>query len=638
MLRGIHKASSNWIGRAIMGVVLGLIAISFGIWGIGDIFRGFGQSTLAKVGSAEIRIETFRQLYQDRLTQLGRQFGRPILPDQARALGLDRQFLNQVVADAAIDERTRSMRLGVSDAEIARQVTDMGAFKGINGQFDRARFEAVIRNAGYTEQRFLAEQRRNILRQQLISTISDQTFVPKTALDVFNRFQNEERTIEYVMLGKAQAGDIAEPSPEDLAKYFEERKVVFRAPETRKVTVVTLKPEDIASRVEVSEDDLKKAYASRKARYETPERRKILQIVFPNMDEAKAASEKLASGTTFEDLAKERGLKDTDIDLGTVTKTAVVDREVGNAAFALKDGEVSKPIEGRFGIAIVKIAAIEPATTKSFEEVSAELKRDISLDRAKNEMTSVQEKVEDERLGGASLVDAAKKFGLTPRVIESIDRTGKDAAGKPVADLPEGADLVSSIFAADVHGENEPLKLANNAGYVWFDVDSIAPSRERKLDEVKDEVLTRWRDDELTKALRTKATALVDKIKGGTAFADAAKADDLKVEWRPGLKRGATPPGLSGVAVAEVFRTPKDSVGTVEGATPAERIVFRVTEIKVPPLDTEGANSKRVDEALRQSNSEDVIAQYVARLKDEVGVSINQGLLAQASGNSQQQY
>ena len=87
------------------------------------------------------------------------------------------------------------------------------------------------------------------------------------------------------------------------------------------------------------------------------------------MDEAKAASEKLAAGTTFEDLAKERGLKDTDIDLGTVTKTAVVDREVGNAAFALKDGEVSKPIEGRFGIAIVKVAGVEPATTKKSKAV-----------------------------------------------------------------------------------------------------------------------------------------------------------------------------------------------------------------------------------------------------------------------------
>jgi len=637
MLRGIHKASSNWIGRAVMGVVLGLIAISFGIWGIGDIFRGIGQSTLAKVGGTEIRIETFRQLYQDRLQQLGRQFGRPILPDQARALGLDRQFLSQMVADTAIEEKTKSLRLGMSDAEIARRITEMPVFKGINGQFDRARFEAAIRNAGYNEQRFLAEQRRNILRDQLMGTISDQTFVPRTSLDVFNRFQNEERTIEYVALGKAQAGDIPDPSPEALAKYFEERKVVFRAPETRKATIVVLKPEDIVSRIEVSEDDLRKAYAARKARYETPERRKLRQIVFPNMDEAKAASEKLAAGTTFEDLAKERGLKDTDTDLGTVTKTAVVDREVGNAAFALKDGEISKPIEGRFGIAIVKIDAIEPATTKTFEQVSADLKRELATERAKNEMSIVQEKIEDERLGGAPLTDAAKKFGLTARVIESIDRSGKDAAGKPVEGLPEGADLLSAIFSSEVHGEQEPLKLANNAGYVWYDVDSITPSRERKLDEVKDEVLERWRADELTNVLRTKATELVDKIKAGTSFADAAKAADLKIEWRPGIKRANTPPGLSPAAVTEIFRTPKDGVGSVEGATPGERIVFRVTEIKVPPLDAESADSKRIDEALRQRNAEDIIAQYVAKLQDEVGVSINYNALAQASGNNPQQ-
>lgn len=354
------------------------------------------------------------------------------------------------------------------------------------------------------------------------------------------------------------------------------------------------------------------------------------------MDEAKAASEKLASGTTFEDLAKERGLKDTDIDLGTVTKTAVVDRVVGDAAFALKNGEVSKPIEGRFGIAIVKVDAVDPATTKSFEDVSADIKRELSLERAKNEMTNVQEKVEDERLGGATLADAAKKFGLAPRVIESIDRTGKDGSGKPVADLPEGVDLLSAIFSADVHGENEPLKLASNAGYVWYDVDSISQSRDRKLEEVKDEVLARFREDEITKALRAKATALVDKIKGGTSFADAAKADDLKVEWRPGIKRGNTPAPLSAAAVAEVFRTPKNGVGTVEGATSAERLVFRVTEIKVPPLDPEAADSKRIDEALRQRNSEDVIAQFVARLQDEVGVSVNYNLLSQDSSNSSQ--
>src|SRR3954467_14458772 len=136
MLRGIHKASSNWIGRTIMGLVLGLIAISFGIWGIGDIFRGFGTSTLAKVGSTEIRVDNFRQLYQDRLQQMGRQLNRPILPDQAKALGLDRQLLGEVVSETALDERARQMRLNISDAEVAREITASPTFKGLTGQFD----------------------------------------------------------------------------------------------------------------------------------------------------------------------------------------------------------------------------------------------------------------------------------------------------------------------------------------------------------------------------------------------------------------------------------------------------------------------------------------------------------------------
>jgi peptidyl-prolyl cis-trans isomerase D len=619
-----------------MGVVLGLIAISFAIWGIGDIFRGFGQSTLATVGGAEIRIETFRQLYQDRLQQLGRQLGRPILPDQARALGLDRQLLNQVIADTVVDERARKLRLGLSDAEMARQITENPAFRGLNGQFDRLRFEATLRNNGFTEARFMAERRRDALRQQLVGTVSGDAFVPKTALEAFNRFQNEERTIEYVVLGKAQAGDVAEPAPEALAKYFEERKVAFRSPELRKVTVVVLRPADLAARMEISDADLKKTYEARKSRFETPERRKLKQIVFPNMDEAKAASEKLAGGTSFEALAAERGLKDADIDLGTVARTAVVDRAVGDAAFALKAGEISAPIEGRFGIAIVKVDAIEASRTRPFEEVSAELKRELATDKARSEVSSVQEKIEDERLGGATLAEAGKKFGLTPLVIEAIDRTGKDASGKEVAGLPEGVDVVSAAFSADVRAENEPLRLPSNGGFVWYDVDSITASRERTLDEVKDQVLARWRDDETANRLRAKSTEMLDRIKAGTSFADAAAADQLKIEWRPGIKRGSPPPGLSAVTVAEIFRTAKDSTGSVEGASPAERIVFHVTEIKVPELDPEAAETKRIDEALRQRTAEDLIVQYIARLQSDAGVSINQKALGQVAGGSSQ--
>src|SRR5262249_16288788 len=188
MLRGIHKASSNWLGRGIMAVVLGLIAISFGIWGIGDIFRGFGRSSLAKVGGTEIGIEQFRQIYNDRLQQLARQVGRPISPDQARALGFDRQLLGQLVAETALDERTGQAGLGLSDGEVARRITEDPTFRGFTGQFDKARFDQMIRSAGYTEARYAAEQRRLSLRRQLADTVTAEVAPPKSLAELVNRY------------------------------------------------------------------------------------------------------------------------------------------------------------------------------------------------------------------------------------------------------------------------------------------------------------------------------------------------------------------------------------------------------------------------------------------------------------------
>src|ERR1700750_369676 len=120
MLRGMRKASSNWLGKTIMAVVMGVLIISFGVWGIADIFRGFGQSTVASVGHTEISLNEFRQLYTDRLQQIGRQFGRPLTMDQARAFGLDRQVLQQTLAETALDEQTRRLGLGQSDAHTIR--------------------------------------------------------------------------------------------------------------------------------------------------------------------------------------------------------------------------------------------------------------------------------------------------------------------------------------------------------------------------------------------------------------------------------------------------------------------------------------------------------------------------------------
>src|SRR5215470_9105813 len=103
MLRGLRKASSNWLGKVIMASVVGFLIISFGIWGIGDIFRGFGVYTVAKVGRSELSVDQFRFRYNEQIQRLGRQMGRPITPDQARAVGLEQQLLSQLIAAMALD-------------------------------------------------------------------------------------------------------------------------------------------------------------------------------------------------------------------------------------------------------------------------------------------------------------------------------------------------------------------------------------------------------------------------------------------------------------------------------------------------------------------------------------------------------
>src|SRR5262249_37317750 len=176
------------------------------------------------------------------------------------------------------------------------------------------------------------------------------------------------------------------PTPEQLAAYFEERKVAFRAPEYRKIQLIMLSQQEIAGTIEISDDEAKRVYQDRLKLYETPERRHVVQISFANVDDAKRASERVTAGLSFDDLAKEPEVADRLVDLGTVTKAASLDPAIARAALALADGAVSGPVSGRLGAVMLRVLKIEPASTKSFADVEGDLKRDIANDRAKAEV------------------------------------------------------------------------------------------------------------------------------------------------------------------------------------------------------------------------------------------------------------
>lgn len=613
-----------------MTLVMGVLIISFGVWGIGDIFKGFGKATVASIGHTEISTEQFRQIYTDRLQQISRQFGRPLTPDQARAFGLDRQVLQQVVAETTLDEAAGRLGLQQSTEDIMKQVYNDPNFKGPNGAFDPNRFAQMIRQAGFTEQRYIAEQRKVSLRRQIAGTISAGVEPSTTLIDALSRFQTEQRSIDYVKLGAAQAGTIETPTPEALNTYYDEHKVQFRAPEYRKISFLIMTPDELAKWATVSDDDARKIFEERKDKFATPEKREVSQMVFPNAEDAKAARDRLGGGLSFDDLAKDRGLKPSDVDLGVVAKSAIIDAKVADAAFALAANEISQPIQGTFGYVLVKVGKIEPGTQASYDSVAPELKREIALDRAKKSVQELHNKMEDERGGGASVIEAAQKLKLNAVTVEAVDRSGRGPDGQPITSIPQGLDLVAQAFGSDVGVDNETISF--NGGYVWFDVLGVTPSRERKLDEVKDQLEVRWRADQVATKLRAKAAEMVQKLSNGAKLADEAASAGLKVEKAASFKRGATVAGLPGSVVEAAFRTAKDGAGQTEGANNAEWVVFRVTDIVDPPVDLQSEDAKKLKVSLDRALADELVGQYVVKMEADVGVTINQAAVAQITG------
>ena len=174
MLRGLRKASSNWLGKAVMAAVVGFLVISFAIWGIGDIFRGFGRSTVAKIGThrdhhrAVPHCSTTTGCSNIRASSAAR--SAPIRPAR---MGLDRLVIGQLIAEIVLDERARALGLNLSDAEVAKQITADPAFQGperpvrsLPLRADRSARPAI------TEPRYVAEQRRRLLRRELAGTIA----------------------------------------------------------------------------------------------------------------------------------------------------------------------------------------------------------------------------------------------------------------------------------------------------------------------------------------------------------------------------------------------------------------------------------------------------------------------------------
>lgn len=635
MMTGIRKAGQSFLGKLLIFVLFGFLIFSFAIWGIGDIFQGYGRNSVARVGKTEIGIEQLRTAYQNEVQQLSRQQRRAITPDMARLIGLDRQVLSRLVTEAVLDQTAREMRLAVSDETIRNLIFDDPTFRDSNGQFSAARFNELLRSNGFTEQSYVREQRNTVLRQKIAEMVVGAVSAPLALQQIGHRLRNEKRAITFARLPAGAAGEIAAPTEAQLKTYFDERKTSFRAPEYRTANLLALSAETLADPAAVTEEEARARYEQVKAqRFGSPETRTIQQIVFPSVEEAQAARARIEGGESFEAVATARNIAANDLTLGTFTRPQVFDPAVRDAAFALQEGVVSAPVAGAFGAALLRVTAITPERVRPYEEVAAEIRAELATSRAASRIAEIHDRIEDQRASAKPLAEIAREFNLPLRTIGPIDSTLRKPDGGSEPALPGGDATAQAIFRSDIGVDNEALRLPRDSGYVWYDVTKIDAARERSFEEVKALIEPQWRADEVAARLAARTRELVARLDKGEAF-DAVAADaGLTVEKAEGLGRQDQRPDLPANVVTLVFGTVVGKAGAAAG-TGSERILFKVDAATVPPYVRTTQEAENFARALGNSVSEDILAQFIAKRQTDLGVTINETAFRNATGGAQ---
>ena len=625
MLDSMRKAAGGWVAK----LLLGLLVVSFAVWGVSSsMLTGAGSRSVMEVGSATVSPVEFRLAYDRQLRGLSQQFGARITREQAVALGIDQQVMSQLSAGALLDDLAKDMALGISKDKVAILTSQDPSFFNASQQFDRGMFERVLREVGMRPEDYLQNRAQVARRQQIVDSSTDSMTTPAVFLDALSVYNGETRDVSYLVLPRRLIEPVPAPDAAKLQAFFEENKADYRFPEYRAIRYLKLAPEDMAENVTIADTDIRADYDKNLLRFTTPEQRTIQQLLFPDRAAADAALASLSGGNTFDALMADQKKTAADVTLGTFEKSAVVDKKVAEAAFAIAAvNGVSPVIDGSFGPLIVRVSEIRPAVVKSFDEVKEELRKELAIAKAAEGILDVHDAYEDARAGGDTMQGAAQKLELKVVEVAAVSRAGEAPDGVRIETLPEADALLKQAFEAEVDAELPPISIGAT-GFLWSEVASVTPSRDATLEEVKARVTVDWTSAEADRLISEKASTLLAELKAGKSLNDIAAALSLSVETAPGLSRTNQNATLGEIGVQSAFAGPQGHTAVVASGADGAQILISVDKVSRPEAD-----AGRVTNEAGQLNaavSNDLLDQLIARLRVNTPVKINQTAIDQA--------
>lgn len=631
MLDALRRGATGWVAK----IFLGLLILSFAVWGVADVFTGYNEGALARVGKREITSDQFQRALQLEIDMLARQIGRRPTLEQARAFGLDQRVLSRLIGSAAVDAHAEELRLSITDEAVAEAIRNDPSFQNPDGTLNRMALESVARELGLSEYGLLALRRSEEIRQQLTDALTSGVRAPDALVNALHAYRNEARTVEHFTIDPSVAVTLAEPDPAKLRELYDSNKQRFMTPEYRKLAIINLSIEEVKKRVPITEEELVAAYEHDKARYEVPERRRVLQLAFETREQAEQAATAIAQGKSFEEVAQERGVSEADYTLGLLSRSEMIDPAIAEAAFTLESGAVSGVVEGRFAPVLIKVTEVQPGKQRGLEEVKDQVRERLAEGKAGSELNRLYEEIDDRRFAGKPLKEIAAELDLPFVEVEATDRTGKTPDGSTAIEGPDAQRILNAAFQGQVGFEGDSVELADG-GYSWVDVISVTEARQRSFEEAEADVAALWREQETRRQLSDLASKLTERAGRGESMDALAQEVGGKLETARNVKRIGGAPGLPDSAVGQAFITPQGGAGSAETRDGKSRVVFKVTEvIPAPPATPEELSQLRTE--LNRQIESDVLTGYLTALQNRIGVSINEAAYRRVVGASSEQ-
>jgi peptidyl-prolyl cis-trans isomerase D len=624
MLDSLRKGVGTWFVKAF----LFLLVASFAVWGIGDIFRGRTDSAVITVGDAKIEPQQFTDAFNREVRRMSQAMGQPLDREQARAFGVVDRTLQQLVTQALYDAEARDLGLAASRETILQQIRENPAFRNEFGQFDRFRFEQLLRENGFSEASFVAANQRDLTRAQLFEAVVGGAQPPRQLVEFFYRRQQERRVAEIVTVPASAFTGVGEPDQAALEKFHAEHATRFTAPEYRAITFVTLRPDDLLGEMHASDADVAAEYEDRLAELSTPEVREVEQILFDTEEAARQAVERLKAGEDFYKVAQEAaGQSEAATRLGEQRREDLLP-EAAEAVFSLPQGVAGAPVRTAFGWHVFRVTKVTPGRKPTLEEAAPKLLDELKRRRAAEAMFEMANRIDDALAGGSSLEEVSQQFKLRYVKLGAVDPDGRNARGEPVEALPQSQAFLSAVFSTE-KGAEPQLREFEGGGYFVLRVDEVTPPALRPLDQVRQQAVEAWKAEARLAAATVRAAGLAEKARQADLAQLANEAGFPFQRTEPQTRQeAASGEALSFEAAQILFGLAPGETATAANREGDGRLVLKLVEIRPADPAADQAGVARLRDQLRAAMADDLLTGFRAALEREIDVRVNERAIA----------